>query len=115
MKSFILFHRGSEAEDNWVKPTMPTDLLRPAIKFGHLDTQGKAAVLGEQQFTFVCVCVRTTYNNPHYYLCVLQLSISQVCENFMSYQIDLPAGLSAVLKQTSKAYRQPLSPLNLKL
>lgn len=57
VKSFILFHRGSEAEDNWVKPTMPTDLLRPAIKFGHLDTQGKAAVLGKQQFTFVCACV----------------------------------------------------------
>lgn len=69
VKSFILFHRGSEAEDNWVKPTIPTDLLRPAIKFGHLDTQGKAAVLGKQQFTFVCVCVNHLQQPPLLPLC----------------------------------------------
>lgn len=98
------------------KPPAPTDLVRPAIKFGHLDTRGQGSGTGKQQFTFVCVrvcvCAHTTRNNPHCYLCVLQLSISQVCANFMSFQIDPQEGLSAILKQTCKAYWQPLSPLN---
>lgn len=52
----------------------------------------------------MCVCAHTIHNKPHCYLCVLQVSISQVCANFMSFQIDPQAGLSAILKQTSKAY-----------
>lgn len=52
--------------------------------------------------------MHTARSNTHWYLCVLQLNISQVCANFMSFQIDPEAGLSVRLKQTSKTYRQYL-------
>lgn len=57
VKSFSLFGQSSEAENNCVKPPAPTDRARPAIKFGHLDTLGKPAVLGNGN-SHLCVCVR---------------------------------------------------------
>lgn len=58
MKKISLLSLGRE--QLCAKPLAPTDLVRPTIKFGHLDTPSKAVVLGNGTShlcapTFVCV------------------------------------------------------------
>lgn len=59
-KNFTLPPESLGREQLCAKPLAPTDLVRPTIKFGHLDTQGKAVTLGNGTShlcasTYVCV------------------------------------------------------------
>lgn len=66
-KNFTLSPESLGREQLCAKPLAPTDLVRPTIKFGHLDTQSKTVVLGNGTShlcvsTYVCVHTPLTTN-----------------------------------------------------